>query len=67
MARHMIVHTRTAAYTLSRMMLKTEGIRKGGRGQQQRTAERVEGADRGLVEEEVVGVRLVDWEGRLSA
>lgn len=48
------------------MMLNTEGIRKDGQQQQQRTVERVEGADRGLVEE-VVGVRLVDWEGRLPA
>jgi hypothetical protein len=49
------------------MMLNTEGIRKGGRQQQQRMVERVGGADRGLVEEEVVGFGLVDWEGRLPA
>lgn len=54
-----MVHTSTAAYTLNRMMLNTEGIRKGGR-QQQRTVEREGGEDRSLEG----GVGLVDWEGR---
>lgn len=61
MARQIMVHTSTAAYTLSRMMLNTEGILKDGR-QHQRT-EREGGDDLWSFEDEV-GLVLVDWEGR---
>ena len=59
MARQITVHASTAEYTLSRMMLNTEGIRKRGRQQQRRGRE---GGDDLWSRDDEVG--LADWEGR---